>query len=29
MLGMLHHCLSTGKHYDHAIAFPEPYAAAA
>jgi transposase len=29
MLGMLHHCLATGKHYDQAIAFPDSHAAAA
>jgi transposase len=29
MLGMLHHCLTTGKHYNQAIAFPASHAAAA
>jgi transposase len=29
MLGMLHHCLATGKHYNPTIAFPDSHPAAA
>jgi transposase len=29
MIGMLHHCLTTGKHYNATVAFPDSHAAAA